>query len=192
MEDAWFFDRFARLYDAVMWTADPRPIEAGINQASIDVETVIDLAGGTGRFARALSPPHDVTVVDLSRPMLAKARDYGIDGVQGDATRLPIPTDAVDAIVIADAYHHFPDPDAVLGDVHRVLRPGGVVVVREFNPTTLRGGLIILAERALGWPAEFRLPGELASDLTAAGFDARILDDGFGYTAVGRKPESDK
>lgn len=192
MDDAWFFDRFAGLYDAVMWTADRQPIEAGFRQAAIDVETVIDLAGGTGRVARALSPAYDVTVVDLSRPMLAKARDYGLESVQGDATRLPMPTDAVDAVVIVDAYHHFPDTDAVLDDVRRVLRPGGVVVVREFNPTTLRGGLVVLAERALGWPAEFRNPGELASDLTAAGFDARLLDDGFGYTAVGRKPESDK
>lgn len=192
MDDAWFFDRFAGLYDVVMWTADRQPIEAGFRQAAIDVETVIDLAGGTGRVARALSPAYDVTLVDLSRPMLTKARDYGLESVQGDATSLPMPPDAVDAVIVADAYHHFPDPDAVLDDVHRVLRPGGVVVVREFNPTTLRGGLVILAERALGWPAEFRIPGELASDLIAAGFDARILDDGFGYTAVGRKPESDK
>lgn len=192
MDDAWFFDRFAGLYDAVMWPANRQPIEAGFDQASVDVESVVDLAGGTGRIARTLSDVYDVTVVDLSRPMLAKAHDYGLQCVQGDATRLPMPADVVDAVVIVDAYHHFPDPDAVLDDVQRVLRPGGVVVVREFNPTTLRGGLVVMAERALGWPAEFRIPGQLASDLTAHGLQARILDDGFGYTAVGRKPESDR
>lgn len=192
MDDDWFFDRFARLYDAVMWTANREPIEAGFDQAMIEIETVIDLAGGTGRFARTLTGVYDVTVVDLSRPMLANARDYGIECVQGDATSLPVPADAVDAIIIADAYHHFPDPGAVLDEVTRALRPGGVVVVREFNTTTLRGGLVVMAERALGWPAEFRIPGQLASDLTAHGFEARIVDDGFGYTAVGRKPKSDR
>lgn len=192
MDDAWFFDRFAGVYDAVMWTANREPIEVGFDQATIDVETVVDLAGGTGRIARTLAPAYDVTVVDLSRPMLEKARDYDLECAQGDATRLPVPADAVDGVVIADAYHHFPNPDAVLGDVHRVLRPGGVVVVREFNPATVRGGLVEMAERALGWPAEFRIPGELASDLTVQGLEARILDDGFGYTAIGRKPESDR
>lgn len=192
MDDAWFFDRFAWLYDSLMWTANREPVEAGFGHASVDVETVLDVAGGTGRVGRTLIPAYVVTVIDLSRPMLVEAREYGLACVQGDATRLPMPDGAVDAVVVADAYHHFPDPDAVLNDVRRILRPGGVVVVRDFDPTTVRGGAISMVERALGWPSTFRTPDELAFDMDRHGFDARVLDEGFGYTVVGRKPESDR
>lgn len=191
MGDEWFFDWFAPVYDRVMPPPDAGALEAGLSKASGDVETVVDLAGGSGRIARALADGRDVTVVDLSRPMLAEARRHGLPVVQGDATRLPLPDASVDAVTIADAYHHLDDPGAVLGEVRRVLRPGGVLVVREFDPSTVRGKGIELVERVLGWPCAFRTPDALAADLADAGLDARVLDRGFGYTVAGVRPESD-
>lgn len=190
MGDEWFFDRLAPVYDRLMPPTDRESIETGLDCAAITVETIIDLAGGSGRIARRLVPEYDVTVVDLSRSMLQEARRHRLDGVEADATRLPIRDDAVDAVVIADAYHHLVRPDVVLAEVVRILAPGGVLVVREFNPATVRGKAVELSERALGWPSEFRTPPALAADLEHAGFDVQVLDSGFGYTVAGVVPES--
>lgn len=191
MGDSWFFDWFAPLYDRLMWSADAEPIAEGFDHAAIDVDRVLDVAGGSGRIARELAAGYDVTVLDLSRPMLEEARGYGLECVQGDVTRMPVPSGAVDAVVIADAYHHFPDPGAAARDVFRVLAHGGILVVRDFDPSTLRGRAIHLGERVLGWPCTFRTPGALAEELESCGFEARVLHEGFGYTVVGRKPETD-
>lgn len=189
MGDAWFFDRFAPFYDRLMPAADRSVIEAGLRLADGDVTRVVDLAGGSGRVARRLQADYDVAVFDLSRPMLRQARRHGLAAVQADATRLPVPTDALDGVVVADAYHHLPDPAAVLDEVERVLRPGGVIVVQDFDPRTVRGWAIEIVERILGWPATFRTPGALTSDLEAAGFATQVVADGFEYTVVGVAPE---
>lgn len=188
MGDAWFFDWFAPLYDRAMPAADPDLFVQGFDHATGDVSIVLDLAGGSGRIARTLDTDYDVAVCDLSRSMLTEARRHGLDAVQVDATRIPVRDASVDAVVIADAYHHLVDPERVVQDVWRVLRPGGVFVVQEFNPGTLRGRFIEIGERVLQWPCAFRRPNELVTDLEAEGFEASILEGGFEYTVVGTKP----
>ena len=49
--------------------------------------------------------------------------------VEGDAAALPFEDGAVDAVVMLDVLEHVPEPRAVLTEVRRVLRPGGVVVL---------------------------------------------------------------
>ena len=192
MGDSWFFDWFAPAYDRLMPPADVDAIYEGFGRSSDPVETVLDLAGGSGRIGRELSASFDVTVLDLSRPMLEQARRHRLEAVQSDATALPVRDESIDGIVIADAYHHLTEPAIVLGEAYRVLRPGGVLVVREFDPTTIRGSGVELFERALGWPCEFRTPGALAADIDAAGFDALVLEYGFDYTVSGLKPKSSR
>jgi demethylmenaquinone methyltransferase/2-methoxy-6-polyprenyl-1,4-benzoquinol methylase len=177
-----------------MPAADRGDLAAGLAAADRPVERVLDVGGGTGRAARALAPAtrevgsRDVTVVDASRRMLAEARDEGLPVLQGDAARLPVRGDSVDAVVVADALHHFPDIEGAFAEARRVLRPGGVLVVREFDPTTLRGRLLVAAEHAVGFQSRFDAPDALAARVAATGLDARVLDRGFGYTVVGVEP----
>ena len=49
--------------------------------------------------------------------------------VEGDASALPFEDGSVDAVVMLDVLEHVPEPRAVLTEVRRVLRPGGVVVL---------------------------------------------------------------
>ncbi|RCU47850.1 methyltransferase domain-containing protein [Haloplanus salinus] len=194
--DVAFFDRVARLYDRLAPATNPEFLWAGLARADRPVERVLDLAGGTGRAARAIAAPvgrmraPETLVVDASRAMLAHAAERGTPAVRGDAGRLPVRTAAVDAVVVLDALHHLPDQGAALAEAARVLRPGGVVVVREFDPRTLRGRALVAAERAVGFGSTFRGPDAWAAALGDAGLAPTVLDRGFAFTVVGKKRES--
>jgi len=87
--------------------------------------------------------------------------------------------------LVVDALHHMPDHPAVFEELFRVLRPGGVVIVREFDPTTLPGRALAAAEHAWGFASTFHAPTDLADLLAAAGFEVSVVERGFGYTVVG-------
>ena len=100
---------------------------------------VLDLATGTGELTRRLLERQgDLTVVaiDLSRAMLVRGLTKPDLSpwrpVQGDATRLPFDEGAFDAVLCANAFHHFPRPAQVLAEVRRVLRPGGTLALTDW------------------------------------------------------------
>jgi len=182
--DVRFFDRFASAYDLLMPPANGDALAAGLQFANRPVERLLDVAGGSGRATVALDVSERV-VVDLSGPMLRRARERGLDCVRGDAGRLPVRDDAVDAVTVVDALHHLPDPRAAVVEAARVLRPGGVLVIREFDPSTLLGRVVAASEDLVGFDSAFATPGELARFLESAGYSARIVETGFGYTVAG-------
>jgi len=205
--DVRFFDRLAPLYDLVMPAADDTALQAGLARAEGSVEHVLDLGGGSGRATVAVEAA-ERTVLDISRPMLQRARrrQPGQTGrrlpnaatadvvgplstLQGDAGRLPVATDAVDAAITVDAFHHMPDQQAVVEEAARVIRPGGVFVIREFDPSHPLGWLLVRAEHAIGMGSMFYPPSELADLLSEAGFAVSLLEAGFEYTLVGKLSE---
>jgi ubiquinone/menaquinone biosynthesis C-methylase UbiE len=189
--DVNFFDRFARLYDLVMPSARIDPLREGFAFADGRVDRVVDLAGGTGRASDGLARVgFDPVVIDRSNGMLRRAREAGHGAVRGDAEALPLRDSAVDAAVIVDALHHLPNPASGLAEAFRVLRPGGVVVVQEFDPQSYRGRGLVAAEDFVGFDSTFWEPAALCDRLAAAGFDPRIVREGFEYVVVGRVPRS--
>lgn len=186
--DVRFFDRFAPLYDLVMPPASAGSLADGLRLATRPVERVADVGGGSGRATVGLDASERF-VVDISAGMLSRARERGLDCVRGDAGRLPLADASVDAVTVVDALHHMPDQRAVVEEATRVLRPGGVLVVREFDPSTLLGRALVAAEDVVGFDSTFTTPGDLARFLDGAGLEARVVETGFGYTVAGRKPE---
>jgi len=190
--DVGFFDRVAPLYDRLMPAARPRALSAGLGHARRPLARVVDLGGGTGRAAAALRDAAVTPaplVVDASRGMLPRARARGLDALAGDAARLPIRDGAVDAVIVVDALHHFPDRAAALSEAARILAPGGVLVVREFDPRHPLGAALAAAERAIRMGSSFVAPDALAREVRAAGLEPAVPDRGFGYTVVGVAPD---
>lgn len=187
VRDAAVFHRLAPVYDLFAPRPDADALRAAVGEATGDVSLVVDLAGGTGRLAPVFDAR--VVVVDAAPGMLRQARDRGVDAVRGDAATLPLRDGAADAVVVHDALHHVPDAAGALAAAARVVRPGGVVVVRDYDPSTLRGRGLAASEHLFGLRSTFRTADEAAALLDAAGLDAAVRDRGFAYTAVGRRPE---
>lgn len=189
--DVRFFDRIARLYDLAMPSAQRGALLDGLSRAERPVHHVLDVGGGSGRAAATLdAPDRQVTVVDVSSGMLSRARGRGLACVRGDARTLPLADESVDAVTIVDAFHHMPEQRTVLADVARVLAPGGVLVIREFDPETILGRMVDVAEDVAQMGSTFTGPDDLARAVEQVGLDAQVLDRGFDYTVVGVKQDN--
>lgn len=102
-------------------------------------DTVLDVACGPGLVACAFARvATHVTGIDLTPAMLEQARGLaaarGLTNVafeQGDVLPLPYGDGSFSIVVSRFAFHHFPDPAAVLAEMRRVCRPAGRVVVAD-------------------------------------------------------------
>jgi SAM-dependent methyltransferase len=110
-----------------------------LRRRGIDAGRVLDLGCGAGQLAGALDEAgHDVWGVDVSGPMLARARSRvpGATFVRGSIARVPLP-DCVAATAVGEVLNYLPrraDVHTVLRRVHRALDPGGVLVLDVATP----------------------------------------------------------
>lgn len=178
------FDRFASVYDVVMPPARASKLRAGLAVADRAVERAVDVGGGPGRAVSRLDLTERI-VLDAAPGMTRRARANGLDAILGDAGRLPLQSASVDAVLIVDALHHMQDVDAVFREAERVLRSGGVLVIRDFDPATLRGRGLVAAEHLIGFDSVFFTPDAIADRMAEAGLTATVVDGGFGYTVAG-------
>jgi demethylmenaquinone methyltransferase / 2-methoxy-6-polyprenyl-1,4-benzoquinol methylase len=107
-------------------------------------DDVLDVACGTGdlTFAFARAQPRRIVGLDFTEEMLEIARDkaHRLSSqattptfMQGDAMALPFDDQSFDVVSIAFGIRNVSDPAKALAEFHRVLRPGGRLVVLEFS-----------------------------------------------------------
>jgi ubiquinone/menaquinone biosynthesis C-methylase UbiE len=100
-------------------------------------DTVLDVACGGGIVVCAFAPHvRQATGIDMTPAMLERARalaaEKGLSNVvwrEGDVGALPYDDPTFTIVVSRFAFHHFPDPVAVLREMVRVCAPGGRIVV---------------------------------------------------------------
>lgn len=158
------YDMMAPRYDRVIAIAD-RVLFADGRQWACAAATgqVLEIAIGTGRNLPFYPPGAQLTGVDLSPGMLARARTraetlaHPVDLQLGDAQRLSFPDASFDAVVATLTMCSIPDDQAAVAEMARVLRPGGRLVLLDHVVSTSRP---VRAVQRLLDPALVRLQGD--------------------------------
>jgi phosphatidylethanolamine/phosphatidyl-N-methylethanolamine N-methyltransferase len=162
------YARWAPVYDLVFGRVFARGRAASIEAAERIGGRILDVGVGTGIALLDYKPTMRVSAVDYSEPMLkqAKARviDHKLDHVECvavmDAQKLGFADGIFDAVVAQYVITTVPDPEAVLDEFVRVLKPGGEMILvnhigAESGPRRLfEQGFAPIARR-LGWRPEF-------------------------------------
>ena len=106
--------------------------------------TVADIGAGTGLFtmlfADAVKPGGSVYAVDISPAFVEyigetarKRRVRNVTAILSDGTETQLPEGSVDLAYLSDVYHHFEHPAETLASIHKALKPGGRMVVVDYE-----------------------------------------------------------
>ena len=148
---------------------------------------LLDVACGPGIVTAALAGrAHEVTAFDATPEMLRKARQKceaaGHSNIRfelGDAEKMPFADGLFDGAVTRLAIHHFARPERVIGEMFRVLRPGGIAVIADVivseveEEAALQNAIEIIRD-----PSHVRMlpDSELHTLILGAGFEIRSED----------------
>jgi len=140
---------------------------------------VADVGAGSGLFtmlfAAEIGDSGRVLAVDIAPSFVdairarASTRGLGnVDGVVSTQTDVSLPSGIVDLVFLCDTYHHFEQPAAMLRSIHAALRPGGELVIVDFQR---------IAGRSSQWVMDHVRAGRdsVVREVETAGF--RLVDE---------------
>jgi phosphatidylethanolamine/phosphatidyl-N-methylethanolamine N-methyltransferase len=162
------YGRWAPVYDVVFGPVFRRGRSAAIDAAERIGGRILEVGVGTGLSLDGYAKSNSVFGVDISAPMLEKARDrvtkQNLKHVEGlaimDAERLTFPDSSFDVVVAQYVVTAVPHPEQALDEFLRVVRPNGEIVItsrigaEHGLRATLEKWLMPLTSR-LGWRTEF-------------------------------------
>ena len=169
------YEKLASVYDVVFGpTLHPGRLAAIERMDIRPGDRILEVGVGTGINASLYPSNCRVTGIDLSEPMLEKARERvaregrrNVRLFEMDAASMTFGADRFDIVYAPYLVSVVPDPVKVVREMHRVCRPGGkIVILNHFrSPTRLLSSL----ERAIspftvhiGFKSDLDLPGFLA------------------------------
>lgn len=145
-----FFDQWATYYDILLTTPFYQAVHKRmLTYAEIPATGyVLDLGCGTGKLFKRLGKLYpDLTGVglDLSPEMIAQAEAKNMHGDRlrftlGNAEAMPFADNSFDVVFNTISFLHYPNPEKVLAEVQRVLKPAGKLYLADFGKGELWQG----------------------------------------------------
>ncbi len=177
-----FLDHFgliAPFYDRVIPLRQANQIKEWLELPVAGI--MLDVGGGTGRVAQVLQHlATQVIVLDASMGMLGQARSKdGLALVCSPGERLPFADGSFERVLMVDALHHVADQRATAGEIWRVLKPGGRVLIVEPDIRRFSAKLVAMFERLLMMRSHFIPLDEIVSLFPADEAFIRHMADGF-------------
>ena len=162
------YGRWAPVYDAVFGPVFRQGRLIAVQAAERVGGRILEVGVGTGLSLSSYRRTSRVIGIDISEPMLDKARQrvrrQGLSHVEdirtGDAERLDFADASFDVVVAQYVVTAVPNPERALDEFARVVRPGGEIVIttRIGADRGLRGaieGALMPVTSRLGWRTEF-------------------------------------
>jgi len=168
------FDLLAPIYDLVIPPPDPKRLRRLLRLPTHG--RMLEAGGGTGRVSSLLLPLVGTLVInDLSAPMLKEAQQKGpLCPVQSYVERLPFPDESFDRVFAVDALHHFNDHQAAVGELLRVLRHDGRLVIEEPDIRRFPVKVVALLEKLALMNSHFLTETEIRNLVAWHGLEAQI------------------
>jgi SAM-dependent methyltransferase len=169
-----FYDRMTEVYNPPMTRREyleddrygnvvARVAEGGPGQV------ILDAGCGNGWLASLYGPGHTVVAIDLADANLRRVRDLGLAAVKHNLDRgLPFADASFDTVVCSEILEHIFSPDLLLREIHRVLRPGGRVILTVPNLHCFRNRVDVLLGRFTPF-VEYRIHEDLSDELSHVG-----------------------
>lgn len=164
------YARWAPIYDRTFGAITQGGRRRAVAHINARNGSVLEVGVGTGLSLQQYGPHLKVTGIDFSDEMLEKAhgrvQGKGLDHVaelrQMDARHLDFPDASFDTVAAMHVLSVVPEPERVMAEIVRVLKPGGQVVIT--NHFTREDGVLGAIERltapfadTLGWHSDFRV-----------------------------------
>jgi len=152
---------------------------------------MLDEGGGTARVSYLLrNHVGGVVIADISLPMLRQAKRKGsLWTVKSDAGRLPFCDETFERVLVVDAFHHFADQEHSMGEMIRVLKKGGRMLVEEPDVSRWAVKVAALGERLMLMKSRFLPPPSILELFARHGLSAHVAEsDRFRVWIVADKP----
>lgn len=186
-------DSIAKSYDKILVPSlfEPWAIHLIENNQPWKNKMVLDLACGTGVVTKELvsnvGPNGSVIALDINAQMLGIAKSKckkwknHIDFIEGSCESLPVADCSIDVVVCQQGFQFFPNRVSAALEIHRVLKPGGRVIISTWCPVSecqifgvICDTLEILNENEISQmmrvPFDFITRGQLQEPFKTAGF----------------------
>lgn len=180
------YDRLARFYDLLERSSERRftPYRAALWR-KVRGARILEMGVGTGKNMAFYPSGLEMMAVDLSPRMLEKARARArqekveVQLIEADVQKLPYPDQSFDVVVATFVFCSVPDPVLGLGELRRVLKPGGQLFLLEH---VLSLHPILRTFMTLANPLVVRMMGanvnrETIANVQAAGFTGVQAED---------------
>ena len=137
------FTKAAEIYDSghagiyELCKEDYPPILEELKKYSF--QNLLDVGCGTGPMIELLTkeyPDRYYTGLDLTPKMIETANAKKLQNTNflvGDSENLPFSGGSFDAVICANSFHHYPNPQKFFDGVARVLAPGGIFILRDYT-----------------------------------------------------------
>lgn len=128
---------------------------------TLSASRILDFGGGDGSFIYALARRLNLSKEQAIRVDIPEYEDYIVDGGRGNIHQyidwkevgeyeiLPFPDHSIDVVTMMQVLHHVLNKDFVLKEISRILKPGGILYVKEHNCENVEDSVIVDIEHSL-------------------------------------------
>jgi ubiquinone/menaquinone biosynthesis C-methylase UbiE len=157
-------------------------------------DILLDIGGGTGMIVDQIlvksSCEGYIVEVEQKKLLYAARKRKNINLVNASADFIPFPYEYFSKVMSIVAFHHFSDQDSALEEIKRVLKPGGLLILNEIDPSTFKGKIVSFGENTVKkMNCKYYSPSQLHEKVKGHAYqEISITHAPIGYFLSARKP----